>query len=133
MERLQSAQHGWNEQDFRASAYTRRTITYIYDPLYRLTRASYSDSKDFRYQYDSVGNRTRYTETTPALALARSAGASVTSTNVITYAYDAANRPVRRVVAGLTNVDGVAYTWDNNPTPLRSGDWRGNRCGSFNP
>jgi hypothetical protein len=66
-------------------------------------------------------------------------GTSVTSTNVITYAYpqdaqgrDAANRPVRRAAAGLTNVDtlagtgGMTYTWDDNPTLLRCGDWRGN-------
>ncbi len=50
--------------------------------------------------YDAVGNRTRYTQT-------------ITSTNVITYAYDAANR--------LTNVDGVAYTWDDNGNLLSDG------------
>ncbi len=92
--------NGWNEQDFRASAYTRRIITYTYDPLYRLVEADYSTGELFEYVYDSVGNRTRYTET-------------ITSTNVITYAYDAANR--------LTNVDGVAYTWDDNGNLLNDG------------
>jgi hypothetical protein len=39
---------------------------------------------------------------------------TLTSTLVTTYIYDAANR--------LTSVNGQAYTWDNNPTPLRYGD-----------
>ncbi len=92
--------NGWQEQDFRASAYTQRIISYTYDPLYRLTQADYSTGELFEYVYDSVGNRTRYTET-------------ITTTNIITYAYDAANR--------LTNVDGVAYTWDNNGNLLSDG------------
>ena len=33
------------------------TINYVYDPLYRLTEANYSDGRYFRYTYDSVGNR----------------------------------------------------------------------------
>jgi YD repeat-containing protein len=90
-----------------------RVITYTYDPLYRLVKADYSTGELFEYAYDSVGNRTRYTETTPALARARSAGASVTATNVTTYAYDAANR--------LTNVGGVAYTWDDNGNLISDG------------
>ncbi len=51
----------------------------------------------------------------------------MTSTAGVThYAYDAANRLVLSEVEGLTSVNGQAYTWDNNPTSLRSGDWRGN-------
>ena len=59
--------------------------------LYRLTEADCSSVEKLQYQYNAVGNRTTYT-------------ATITSTQVTTYAYDAANR--------LTNVDGVAYTWD---------------------
>jgi YD repeat-containing protein len=33
------------------------TITYQYDPLYRLTQANYSDGRYFHYTYDAVGNR----------------------------------------------------------------------------
>lgn len=64
------------------------TITYTYDPLGRLTAADYDDSTYFHYTYDAVGNR--LTQNTLA------------GTN--TYTYGIANR--------LTNVDGVAYTWD---------------------
>jgi RHS repeat-associated protein len=64
------------------------TITYTYDPLYRLTGADYSDGAYFRYTYDAVGNR-----------LTQDTG---TITN--TYSYDAANR--------LASVDGMPYTWD---------------------
>jgi RHS repeat-associated protein len=66
------------------------TITYTYDPLYRLTAADYSDGNYTYYTYDAVGNR--LTQETPA------------GTN--DYEYDIANR--------LTEVDGVSYTWDNN-------------------
>ena len=69
-----------------------RVITYTYDPLNRLTSAAYSTGESFAYAYDTVGNRTAYTETTLA------------GTSVTTYIYDAANR--------LTSVNGVAYTWD---------------------
>lgn len=40
---------------------------------------------------------------------------TITNTQVTNYTYDAANR--------LTNAGGVNYTWDNNPTPLRYGDF----------
>ncbi len=41
------------------------TITYSYDPLYRLTAATYSGdlAADYSYVYDTVGNMTAYTET----------------------------------------------------------------------
>jgi YD repeat-containing protein len=82
-----------------ASGYTTtRTITYTYNPLYRLTRADYSDGTYFRYTYDAVGNRLSE-ETT---------GGTVNS-----YTFDAANR--------LTSVDGVPYTWDNNGNLLSDG------------
>jgi RHS repeat-associated protein len=66
------------------------TITYDYDPLYRLTSASYSAGAEYEYTYDAVGNR--QTMTSPD--------------GETSYTYDAANR--------LTSVGGVAYTWDAN-------------------
>jgi RHS repeat-associated protein len=72
-------------------------ITYTYDPLYRLTSADYSSGEFFAYAYDAVGNRLAMTTTEGTTA----------------YTYDAANR--------LTNVDGVAYTWDNNGNLLSDG------------
>jgi RHS repeat-associated protein len=65
-------------------------IAYTYEPLGRLTGASYSDGTYFNYTYDAVGNR--LTEQT--------------STGTTTYIYDNANR--------LTSVGGVTYSWDNN-------------------
>ena len=70
-----------------------RVISYTYDPLGRLAEAAYSDGDCFQYAYDEVGNRQALTETT-----------SFTQTAVTTYTYDTADR--------LTNVGGVAYTWD---------------------
>jgi hypothetical protein len=49
----------------------------------------------FGYAYDAVGNRTVQTRT-------------ITSTQVMNYVYDAANR--------LTSVNGLAYTWDDKVT-----------------
>jgi YD repeat-containing protein len=66
------------------------TITYEYDPLYRLTSATYSGGAEYEYTYDAVGNRQ---------AMESPAGE-------VSYSYDAANR--------LTSVGGVAYTWDAN-------------------
>jgi YD repeat-containing protein len=54
-------------------------------------------SATYEYQYDPVGNRTAYTTT-------------ITSTEVITYLYDNANRLVETVVIGG---DTTTYTWDN--------------------
>lgn len=67
--------------------------------MYRLTQASYSSGANFTYTYDAAGNR--LTENDPG-------GAK-------TYTYDDADR--------LTAVNGIAYTWDNNPTPLCCGDF----------
>jgi YD repeat-containing protein len=62
-----------------ASGSTTRVINYTYDDLYRLTGADYSTGESFAYAYDPVGNRTVQTRT-------------LTSTTVISYVYDAANR-----------------------------------------
>lgn len=66
------------------------TITYVYDPLYRLTEANYSTGDYYHYTYDAVGNRLTQT----------------TQLSVTSYQYDNANR--------LVDVNGVPYTWDNN-------------------
>lgn len=66
------------------------TITYGYDPLYRLKAADYKTGPFFHYTYDATGNR-----------LTR-----VTQAGTNNYAYDNANR--------LTSIDGVTYSWDNN-------------------
>ncbi len=66
------------------------TITYQYDPLYRLTSATYSSGAEYDYTYDAVGNRQSMTSPDGQLS----------------YTYDAAKR--------LTGVGGVAYTWDAN-------------------
>jgi RHS Repeat. len=74
-----------------------RTITYTYDPLYRLTGAEYSTGERYEYAYDAVGNRTAYTGTTPL------AGTAVT-----TYTYDAANR----LLFASSPQRLITYTWD---------------------
>ncbi len=77
-----------------------RTITYTYDPLYRLIQANYSTGEVFEYTYNKLGNRMRYTQT-------------ITTPVVTVYIYDAANR--------LTSVNGQTYTWDNNGNLLSDG------------
>jgi len=67
-----------------------RVISYTYDPLNRLTGASYSDGTFYEYQYDEIGDREAMTTTEGSVA----------------YTYDAANR--------LTSVGGVSYTYDDN-------------------
>ncbi len=74
-----------------------RVISYAYDSLYRLSEAASSGGDCFRYEYDRVGNR----------------AAMTTTAGVTTYQYDAANR--------LTNVNGQAYTWDNNGSLTSNG------------
>jgi RHS repeat-associated protein/uncharacterized repeat protein (TIGR01451 family) len=66
------------------------TIDYTYDPLYRLVSAGYSSGETYSYSYDGVGNR---------LSMVSPGG-------TVDYTYDAANR--------LTEVGGVAYTWNAN-------------------
>ncbi len=81
--------------------FTDTTITYTYDPLYRLTAADYFNGDYYHYAYDSVGNRL----TQESMVSNQS---SVTS-----YQYDDANR--------LVDVNGVPYTWDNNGNLLIDG------------
>ena len=73
------------------------TIDYTYDPLQRLVAADYSTGEVFHYTYDAVGNRLSQD--------------TLAGTN--TYLYDIANR--------LIEVDGVAYTWDDNGNLLDDG------------
>jgi RHS repeat-associated protein len=80
------------------------TLTYTYDPLYRLTRADYSTGEYFTYTYDAVGNRL-----TQTICLGTPTCSPVNST----YAYDESNR--------LISVNGTAYTWDNNGNLLNDG------------
>jgi RHS repeat-associated protein len=78
-------------------------IRYTYDPLYRLTAATYSGAYTytFAYGYDAVGNRTVQTRT-------------ITSTLVTTYTYDAANR--------LATQNGQSlFAWDANGNLLADG------------
>jgi RHS repeat-associated protein len=86
----------WLLQPAPASPYS-TTISYDYDPLYRLTAADYSSGEYFHYSYDPVGNR--LSETTPG--------------GVITSTYDVANR--------LSSVGGTSYTWDDNGNLLGDG------------
>ena len=76
---------------------TEQTIDYTYDPLNRLTGASYDDGSSYAYTYDAVGNR--LTET------------AKDETNQ--YTYDAANR--------LASVNGLTYTYDANGNLLADG------------
>ncbi len=76
---------------------TTTTITYTYDPLYRLTAAAYDSGATFAYNYDAAGNRV-------------SASANGAAT---TYTYDAANR--------LVQVNGQAYSYDNSGNLLSDG------------
>ncbi len=76
---------------------TTATINYVYDPLYRLKEANYSDGKFYHYTYDSVGNRL-----TQQSHLSND-----------TYTYDNANR--------LTNLNAIPYSWDANGNLLNDG------------
>jgi len=73
------------------------TIEYDYDPLNRLTGATYSSGEVYTYTYDKVGNR---------LSLISPEGAT-------SYEYDEADRLVR--------VDDIDYTWDDNGSLLSDG------------
>jgi RHS repeat-associated protein len=91
----------WSAAEIQARYASAPTvITYGYDPLYRLTEATYSTGQRFQYVYDAVGNRTVQTRT-------------ITNTQVITYQYDNANR--------MTKAGGVTYTWDNNGNLINDG------------
>ena len=75
-------------------------ITYTYDGLSRLVGAAYSSGEAFEYGYDPVGNRTVHS-------------ATITTTLITTYTYDAANR--------LTWANDVGYTWDDRGNLLAAG------------
>jgi YD repeat-containing protein len=81
-----------------------RVISYTYDHLYRLTGADYSSGEAFAYGYDPVGNRTVHTRT-------------LTSTSVITYVYDAANRLDYFYEDGVL----IELDWDANGNLLTQG------------
>jgi YD repeat-containing protein len=55
------------------------TITYEYDDLYRLTKATYSDGTVIEYTYDAAGNRHSVTKTPPAQATTVSLSANPAS------------------------------------------------------
>jgi RHS repeat-associated protein len=84
-----------SESILAAAQSTSVTITYVYDPLYRLKQANYSDGRSFAYTYDAVGNR-----------LSQTVCVSVGNCVTTNYTYDAANR--------LATINGVAQTWDKN-------------------
>jgi RHS repeat-associated protein len=79
------------------------TITYVYDPLYRLIEANYSNGAYFHYAYDAVGNRL-----TQIICLTLPCTPVATS-----YTYDDANR--------LTSAGGATYSWDDNGNLLSDG------------
>ena len=76
------------------------SISYGYDPLYRLTDAAYTGAitATFTYVYDSVGNMTAFTETVDA------------QTTIVTRTFDGANRLEYAVDASGT----TTYTYDAN-------------------
>ncbi len=78
-----------------------RTITYTYDPLYRLTEANYSNNDYFHYTYDAVGNRLSQESSVNGLS------------STVSYQYDTANR--------LAQVDNTDYVWDDNGNLLEDG------------
>jgi RHS repeat-associated protein len=81
-------------------------ISYDYDPLYRLAGAVYTGAitGTYSYAYDAVGNRSAYTRT-------------ITSTQVTTYTYNAANQ---LVTARLnTSPDTWYYEYDGNGNQTR--------------
>ena len=94
------------------------TINYIYDPLYRLKEANYSNGDYYHYTYDAVGNRKT-----------QASNISGPLTND-TYFYDDANR--------IETVNGVPYDYDNNGNLKNDGvnDYQydtANRLKAFGP
>ncbi len=76
------------------------SIVCDYDPLYRLNQATYTGvlSGTYSYEYDASGNRVAYSS-------------NVTTTESITYTYDAANRLTESV--DLISSDTTTYDWDD--------------------
>lgn len=77
------------------------TIDYVYDSLYRLTEANYSNDDFYHYTYDKVGNRLEQQSEVNGLP------------STIAYSYDNANR--------LESVNSVSYTFDANGNLLNDG------------
>lgn len=76
------------------------TINYVYDPLYRLTSATYSDGRSFGYAYDPVGNVLQYNRT-------------INSQTVTTsYTYNDADQLTTAQESGNPILWG--YSYDNN-------------------
>lgn len=73
------------------------TIEYDYDPLNRLTGATYSSGEVYTYSYDKAGNRT----------------SMVAPSGATTYLYNEANQ--------LTHANGITHTWDANGNLLNDG------------
>jgi hypothetical protein len=75
-------------------------IVYEYDPLYRLTEATYSGdiTANYGYIYDEVGNMAAYTETIDG------------QTTAVTRTFDAANRLEISYSGGVT----TTYGYDDN-------------------
>jgi RHS repeat-associated protein len=81
-------------------------IGYNYDPLYRLTEAAYTGAitATYGYQLDAVGNRLAYT-------------ATLTTTQVTTYTYNAANQLVTAKLD--SSPDTWYYEFDNIGNQVR--------------
>lgn len=80
------------------------TINYEYDPLNRLTSATYGDGTAFCYIYAAVGNVLEYTSTIN--------GTSITTT----YTYDAANQLLTATKDSTT----WHYTYDGNGSLIQA-------------
>lgn len=82
------------------------TIDYSYDPLYRLTNASYDTGGSFGYSYDAAGNRLE---------------SQIDGTPVMSYTYDVANRLVQTndLVASIL----AHYSYDDNGNLLADGEY----------
>ena len=78
------------------------TISYSYDPLYRLTSVTYPDGEQVSYSYDPMGNRTQL--------LSSAVGTT-------TYSYDAADRLLSFTDPSTTTL----LSWDANGNLLSKG------------
>ena len=90
-----------------------RTVSYGYDPLYRLTRETVTDAvrgdRETLWSYDAVGNRSTQTACTPRC------GAGGTET-LTTYSYDANDRLLSETQGGSV----TTTSWDANGNTLQS-------------
>ena len=83
-----------------------QVVTMAYDPLYRLQEADYSGlyTATFQYEYDALGNRLAYTK-------------SLTTTEVTTYTYNAANQLMTAKLDSSS--DTWHYVYDGNGNQVR--------------